>query len=97
MGAHKQTVPGTCINITETTSIYKSVMITLELRRFLESMNDSVFGPTQIIEDNQVTIIQIKKDRITPRIRQLDIVLTWLRCQYVRGVFISLYIDTKKK
>ena len=72
-------------------------MITLELRRFLESMNDSVFGPTQIIEDNQVTIIQIKKDRITPRIRQLDIVLTWLRCQCIRGAFISLYIDTKKK
>ena len=31
-GAHKQTVPGTCTNITETTSIYKGVKKTLETR-----------------------------------------------------------------
>ena len=68
-GSHKQTVPGTCTNITETTSIYKGVKRTLEIRRFLESMNDSVSGPTPVFEDNQATIVQIKKDRLTPRIR----------------------------
>ena len=56
-GAHTQTVPGTCTNITETTSIYKGVKKTLEIRRFLESINDSVSGPTPIMEDSQATII----------------------------------------
>ena len=93
-GSHKQTVPGTCTNITETTSIYKGVKRTLEIRRFLESMNDSVSGPTPVFEDNQATIVQIKKDRLTPRIRQLDMVLTWLHYQYVRGTFSPLYIVT---
>ena len=92
-GAHKQTVPSTCIKITETTSIYKGVMITLEIRRFLKSMNGSVPGPTQIIEDNQATIIQIKKDRLTPHIRQLDILLTWLHYQYIYMwcIYIIIY------
>ena len=84
-GVHKQTVPGTCTNITETKSIYKGVKKTLELRRFLESMNDSISGPI------------LEKDRLTPRIRQLDIVLTWLHYQYIRGIFLPFYIDTKKK
>ena len=84
-GVHKQTVPGTCTNITETKSIYKGVKKTLELRRFLESMNDSISGPI------------LEKDRLTLRIRQLDIVLTWLHYQYIRGLFLPFYIDTKKK
>ena len=93
-GSHKQTVPGTCTNITETTSIYKGVKRTLEIRRFLESMNDGVSGPTPIFEDNQATIVQIKKDRLAPHIRQLDMVLAWLHYQYVRGTFSPLYIVT---
>jgi len=96
-GAHTQPVPDICTNITETTSIYKGVKKTLEIRRFLESMNDSVSGPTSIMEDNQATIIQIKKDCLTPRIRQLDIVLTWVHYQYIRGTFLPFYIYIQRK
>ena len=60
-------------------------------------MNDSVSSPTPIIADNQATIIQIKKDRSTSRIRQLDIVLAWFPYQYIRGTFLPFYIDTKNK
>ena len=62
----------------------------------MESVNDSLSGPTLIMENNQSTIIHMKKDRFTPRIRQLDIVLTWLHYQYIRGIFLPFYIDTKK-
>ena len=95
-GAYNQTVPDTCTNITETISIYKGVKKTLEIRRFLESINNSVSGPIPIMEDNQATIIHIKKDRLTPLIRQLDIVLIWLHYQYIRGTFLPFCIDTKK-
>ena len=60
-------------------------------------MNDIFSGPTPIMEDNQATIIQIKKDRLNPHIRQLDIVLIWLHYQYIRGTFIPFYIDAKEK
>ena len=39
--------------------------------------------------------MKIKNDRLTPRIRQLDILLTWLHYQYIRGVFVPFYTDTK--
>ena len=96
MRSYNQTVPDTCTNITETISIYKGVKKTLEIRRFLESMNNSVSGPIPIMEDNQATIIHIKKDRLTPLIRQLDIVLIWLHYQYIRGTFLPFCIDRKK-
>ena len=95
-GSHKQTVPITYTNITKTTSVYKTIKRTLEIRRFLESMNDRVSGLTRTMEDNQSTITQIKKDILTPHIHQVDIVLTWLHYQYIRGIFMLLYIDTKK-
>ena len=60
-------------------------------------MNDIFSGPTPIMEDNQATIIQIKKDRLNPHIRQLDIVLIWLHYQYIRGTFLPFYIDAKEK
>ena len=93
-GSHKQAVPGTCTNITETTAIFKGVKRTLETRRFLESMNEGDPSPTPIMEDNQATITQIKKDRLTPRVKQLDIIITWLHYHYNRGTFIPLYINT---
>ena len=95
-GSHKQTVSGTCTNITETTLIYKGIKKILEIRRFLESMNDRASGPTPNMEDNQAMIIKIKKNLLTSRIRQLNIILTWSYYQYIRGTVLPFYIDTKK-
>ena len=53
-------------------------------------MNDRVSGLTRTMEDNQATIIQIKRDILTPHIHQVDIVLTWLHYQYIRGMFMLL-------
>lgn len=52
-GEHKQTVPDVYSNIPKSTSIYKGVKKTLEIRRFPESVNNSVSGSTLIMEDNQ--------------------------------------------
>ena len=68
-GLHKQAVTGTYTNITEITVIFKGVKRTLEARHFLESMKEGNFYPTPIIEDNQATITQIKKDILIPRVK----------------------------
>ena len=91
-GSHRQEVPGTGTNITETTAIFKDVKRTLEARRFLESMNKGTPYPTPFIEDNQETITQINKDRLTPRVKQLNIITTWLHYHYNCGTFIPIYI-----
>ena len=39
---------------------------------------------TPIMDDNQATITQINKDRLTPRTKQLDIIITWLHYHYNR-------------
>ena len=55
-------------NIAETVVIFKGVKRTLKLRRYLESMGEGNNKTTPVMEDNQATITQIKKDRLTPRI-----------------------------
>lgn len=83
--------------MTEITSVYRGVKITLEIRRFLESMNDIVTSLTSVMEDTEVTIVQIKENRLIPRIRQLYTVLTWLHYYYIRVIFVPCNINTKKK
>ena len=34
--------------------------------------------PTITYEDNQATIAQVNQDRITPQVRHLDVLITWL-------------------
>ena len=57
-------------------------------------MNEGNPGPTPIIEDNQATTTQIKKDRLTPRVNQLDIIIICLHYHYDRGTYISICIRT---
>ena len=81
-GVYKQPVPINCKNITETTAIFKGVKRVLELRRSLEYMGEENNKPTPVMENNQATITQIKKDRITSRIKKMDIILACLHHLY---------------
>ena len=49
-------------NIAENLAIFKGVKKTLEARRFMESNGNCVNYSTPILEDNIVTITQIKND-----------------------------------
>ena len=62
--------------IEETVAIFNGVKRTLGIRRLLESMIEGSNNPKPVMEDNQITITQIKKDPLNPRIKPLDIVLS---------------------
>ena len=50
------------------------------------------------MEDNHHTITQIKKDRLTPRIKQMDIISTWLYHHFTISNFDPLcFITTLNK
>ena len=46
------------------------------------------------MKDNKAIIPQIKKDRLTTRVKQLDINTTWLHYYYNRGTFMPIYVNT---
>ena len=67
------------------------------MRRFLESIENTRYlnGPTKTHENNIAAITQIRKDRSTPQIKDLDLKMRWLHQNFVRDTFAPLYIDTK--
>ena len=54
----------------------------LELHK-KEIIGRTIKGPTPSYEDNDATIHQIQKDKLTPRIKHLNIRMTWLHEQEV--------------
>ena len=64
------------------------------IRRWMTSMGRPLPTPTPIFEDNQATIAQVLKDRLTPNIKHLDIPVTYLHELYIRGVFCCPYTDS---
>ena len=93
-GIYNQPVPVNYTNIAETVVIFKGVKRTLKLRRYLESMGEGNNKTTPVMEDNQATITQIKKDRLTPRIEQMDSIPTCLHRHFTIGNFDSRFIIT---
>ena len=71
----------------ENLPIFKDVKKTLEVRRFMEPNGDGINYNTPILENIAATIAQIKKDQLTPRIKQDDIITTWLHQQYALEKF----------
>ena len=57
-------------------------------------MGEGSNKPTPVMEDNQGTITQIKKDILIPRIKQMDIILTWLHHHFTIDNFDPLFIIT---
>ena len=57
---------------------------TVSYRRLLLSIGRSHPNPTPIFEDNNATIAQVLRDRLIPRTKHLDIIVTWLHEQYSR-------------
>ena len=88
-------MPTSCTNISETAAIFKGIKRTLELCSSTESLGEETNRPTHVIKDKQVTIVHIKKYSLTPRIKQIDTILTWLRYHYIIGNFFFLLLSTK--
>ena len=83
-----------CTNGSEIKALFKGTKKTKIFRRFLESAGRPSTHPTPIYEDNDATIAQILKDRLTPRIKHLDIPMTILHEDHRRGVYVAAYCPT---
>ena len=83
-----------CTNSTEIKSLFKGTKKTKIFRRFMESMGRPLTHPSPTYEDNNATISQILKDRLTPRIKHLDIPMTILHEDHQREICVAAYCPT---
>ena len=65
---------------------------TFGISSFLESTNEGHPSPAPIMEDNQSIITRINKDRLSSRVKQLDIIITWIHYHYNRDNVIPIYV-----
>ena len=63
-------------------------------RRPFESLGRTIKDPTPPYEDNDEPVHQIQADKFTPRIKHLDIMMTWLHGQEVYNKYFALYCTT---
>ena len=81
-------------NGSEIRAFFKGVKRTKTLRRFFESLGRIIKGPTPSYEDNDATIHQIQANKLTPKIKHLDIMMTWLHEQDAYKIFVTIYCRT---
>ena len=55
-----------------------------------------IIKPTVVYEDNLATVQQVLKDRLTPRVRHLDVLITWLHDQHTCGIYTPNPINTNE-
>ena len=74
-------------NGSEVRALFQGVKQTYCLRNFMLSIGFPICQPTPTYEDNQATIKQVLKDRITPQARPIDVLITSLHEHHARGTF----------
>lgn len=66
----------------------------LQIRLLLANLSIDISEPTIVHEDNHATIQQVLKDRLTPQIKHLDVLITWLHEHHLKGTFVPSYTDS---
>ena len=90
----KQPEPGGSVNDSETRALYHTSRKTVWYRNILLSLKSPQIGPTPTFEDNKATIAQVIKDRLTPRIRHIDVLVAWMNEQFARERLAPVYTAT---
>ena len=90
----KQTETALHSNGAEIRALATGVKQTIGIRQFFTNLGISISDPTPTHEDNMATIQQVIKDRLTPQVRHLDVLITWLSDQHNKGIFKPSYINT---
>ena len=60
----------------------------------LEPLEGPIKGPTPSYEDNNAAIQQIQADKLTPRVKHLDIMMSWLHEEHAIGTYVAIYCNT---
>ena len=92
---NKHTETSTGSNGAETRTLFQCTKDTKRYRRFLESIVRPLDHPTPTHEDNEATITQVIKDRLTPEVKHLDVMICWLNEQYRNRTFQPIPTSTK--
>ena len=87
----KQPEPGASANDAETRALFYTTRKTINYRNILVSLNNAQPGPTPTFDDNKATIAQVLKDRLTPRVRHIDVLVAWLNDQFSRERITPIY------
>lgn len=74
-------------NGSEIRALFNGVRKTFCIRNFMTSIGSPICLPTPTYEDNQATIKQVNKDRLTPRARPVDVLITSLHEHKLRGTY----------
>ena len=90
----KQPEPGGSVNEAETRALFQTTRKTIWYRSILQSLHIPQHHPTPTFEDNQATIAQVLNDRLTPRIRHIDVLVAWLNDQFLRERFTPVRCHT---
>ena len=91
----KQPEPGASANDAETRALFYTTRKTNCYRNILVSLNHTQPGPTPTFDDNKATIAQVLKDRLTPRVRHIDVLVAWLNDQFSRERITPVYTHTQ--
>ena len=84
----KQPEPGEgSVNDAETIALFQVTRKTVWYRSILQSLNVPQPSPTPTFEDNKATITQVLNDRLTPRVRHIDVLVAWFNEQFTRERF----------
>jgi len=81
-------------NGSEIRAFFTGVKRTKIIRRCVVSLGRTSKGPTPSYEDNDATIHQIQANKLTPKIKHLDIMMTWLHEQDAYKIFVTIYCRT---
>ena len=90
----KQPTPGGSVNDAETRSLFQATRKTAWFRSILQSLNVPQVHPTPTFEDNRATIAQVMNDRLTPRVRHIDVLVAWLNDQFARECTTPIICST---
>ena len=91
----KQPEPGASTNDAEVRSLYQATRRTLAYRSILASLGQPQQYPTPTFEDNAATIAQVLNDKLTPRVKHIDLLLKWLNNQFSRERMTPITCSSK--
>ena len=92
----KQNDVADCTNRAEIQVYFMGIKRIIQYRKFKASLRSPIGHPTPAYEDNEAVISQVKQVKLTPRIRYLDIPMTWLYEQGIKGTYVSIFTQTSR-
>ena len=83
-------------NASEIRAMFNGSKLTIQYRRFFQSLGSRIPHPTPVLTDSETTLTQVFKDRLTPQVRHLDVMVCWLHEHKTRETIMPKYVNTTK-